>query len=795
LSADDLLNPTTLKLSVFTPTPGGGTSTELNFTVGNPVPVLANLSPNSATAGGAGFTLAINGTGFLASSVVKLNGVDRAATFVNSTQLTIAMTADDIKTAGSAKIVVTNPPPVGGTSNELSLTINNPPPVATTLSQTTLTAGAGATMLTITGSGFRPESVARVNGSDRVTTFVSATELKVTLLGSDVASGAVLKLTVFTPTPGGGTSSELSLTVNNPTPTLSSLNPNSAFKGDPAFTLTINGTNFVPTSVVRWNGADRATTFVSSTQLQAAIPASDLANDGMADVTVFNPTPVGGTSSALKFTINPLTGFEADVTPRPTGDGNVSIADWVLVGRMASNLDTPQNSSEFQRADCAPTATSGDGRITIADWVQAGRYAAGLDPRVPAAGPSQPSSNAQALELRTEAAAFTEAQPELTRIVRARSESFVRGQLNGLPIELEGQGNENGLSFSLNFDAKQMLFSHLETAEGWTVNLNSEQIKQGRLGVMLMLSAGKVASLGKQTIATAYFAPLGGIEPVTTEVAFDDQVFTRDIADPKATILPAATFEKARLTITGRGFANVRAASYVGPDVAGDSIASAFGVDLATEVASAVRAPLPEVLAGTTVKVTDSKGVTKAAALFFVSPSQINYLLPVGLAEGLAQVTITNRAGVVSRGSVLIHAVAPSVFSADATGTGWAAADVVRVLSDGNQVWERTYRFDSGDNKFVPVPIDLGPERGKDSDKVFLVVYATGLRQHGDLRKVKLKVGETYLAADYAGQQGGYAGLDQINVLLPRSMMGRGTIPVEVLVNGLTSNQVKIQIR
>jgi uncharacterized protein (TIGR03437 family) len=582
----------------------------------------------------------------------------------------------------------------------------------------------------------------------------------------------------------------LTVTVNNPAPTLVSLSPNAAFQGDPAFTLTVTGTNFVPTSIVRWNGVERVTTFVSATQLQAAILDSDLAADGMIDVTVFNPTPGGGTSSAAKFAVNALTGFEADLAPRPQGDGKVSIADWVLVGRMASGLDAPQDSSEFQRADCAPLATFGDGRITIADWVQAGRFAVGLDPLTPAQGPSLPLPNAQAASLLT-----TEAQPDLTRVIRARGNEFARGSLNALPIELAAQGNENGVSFSLNFDPRLLLFSHVVAPAGWTVNLNRDQLSQGRVGLMLALTAGTVATQGEQPLLTAYFAPLGGADAVTTEVTFGDQVFAREIADVAAAVLPTATYEKATITIHGRGITNVRAASYVGPDVAGDSIASAFGVDLAAEIAAAVTTPLPESLAGTSVAITDSKGVTKAASLFFVSPTQVNYLLPNGLAEGLAQVTITNRNGIVSRGVLQIAPIAPSVFTADASGKGWAAADVVRVRSNGQQYWERTFRFDASSNQAVGWPIDLGPERGKDSDRVYLILYGTGLRQRASLSQVKVKLGEMYVPVEYAGAQGSYAGLDQINALIPRQLMGRGAVTVEVLVNGQAANPVKIQLR
>ena len=95
----------------------------------------------------------------------------------------------------------------------------------------------------------------------------------------------------------------VSLMVANPAPSVTALSPNSAMEGGSAFTLTVTGSNFIPGSVVGWNGADRATTFVAATQLQAAIAASDIASAGTAQVTVFTPAPGGGTSNARAFTI------------------------------------------------------------------------------------------------------------------------------------------------------------------------------------------------------------------------------------------------------------------------------------------------------------------------------------------------------------------------------------------------------------------------------------------------------------------------------------------------------------
>jgi CSLREA domain-containing protein len=109
---------------------------------------------------------------------------------------------------------------------------------------------------------------------------------------------------------GEGNTASATLNVNNPSPAISSLNPSSVVAGSGAFTLVVNGNGFVNGSVVRWNGADRTTTFVSATQLQAAITAADIASTGNASITVFNPAPGGGESNAATLTIavtgNPL---------------------------------------------------------------------------------------------------------------------------------------------------------------------------------------------------------------------------------------------------------------------------------------------------------------------------------------------------------------------------------------------------------------------------------------------------------------------------------------------------------
>ncbi|PYV11735.1 MAG: hypothetical protein DMG07_18565, partial [Acidobacteria bacterium] len=269
--ASDIAATGTAAVTVFNPTPGGGTSSSVTFTITatNPVPTLTSISPSSALAGGAAFTLTTTGTNFAITSVVRWNGSDRTTTYVSSTQLQAQVTAADIATAGTSPVTVFNPTPGGGTSGASTFAINNPVPTLSSISPSSAVAGSAAFTLTATGTNFNSSSVVRWNGADRTTTFVSSTQLQAQILAGDIASAGTAPVTVFNPTPGGGTSSAQTFTINNLVPTLSSISPSSAVAGGAGFTLTATGTNFIASSVVRWNGNDRSTTFVSSTLLQA----------------------------------------------------------------------------------------------------------------------------------------------------------------------------------------------------------------------------------------------------------------------------------------------------------------------------------------------------------------------------------------------------------------------------------------------------------------------------------------------------------------------------------------------
>jgi uncharacterized protein (TIGR03437 family) len=236
---------------------------------------------------------------------------------------------------------------------------------------------------------------------------------------------------------------------------------------------------------------------------------------------------------------------------------------------------------------------------------------------------------------------------------------------------------------------------------------------------------------------------------------------------------------------------SVSAASYSCQSLPADSINAAFGTDLALTTQAADKIPLPTVLGGTSVTVRDSSGVERPAPLFYVSPYQVNYLMPEGTAAGNASVKVTNQSGVSTSGAVAIGAVGPGLFTANANGQGAPAANAVRVKADNSQIYEVVAEYDASQKKFVPVPIDLGPA----TEKVYLILYATGLRHRSTLSAVTVTIGGVSAEVSYAGPQGYYVGLDQVNVLIPRSLTGRGEVDAVLNVDGKTANTAKVNIK
>jgi endonuclease G, mitochondrial len=233
--------------------------------------------------------------------------------------------------------------------------VNNPVPVALSLSPSSATAGGSSFTLTVNGSSFISSSVVKWNGTSLTTTYVSATQVKATVPAANIASAGSATVTVFNPTPGGGTSSGLTFTItssNNPVPVALSMSPSSAAAGSSSFTLAVTGSSFISSSVVKWNGTSLATTYISASQLNATVPAANIATAGTATVTVFTPTPGGGTSARLTFTIYTVSSNVNLTMGNPTGATvDVNYPHNYL-------LDKPQFCASYDRDRGIPNWTS-----------------------------------------------------------------------------------------------------------------------------------------------------------------------------------------------------------------------------------------------------------------------------------------------------------------------------------------------------------------------------------------------------------------------------------------------------
>jgi uncharacterized protein (TIGR03437 family) len=206
------------------------------------------------------------------------------------------------------------------------------------------------------------------------------------------------------------------------------------------------------------------------------------------------------------------------------------------------------------------------------------------------------------------------------------------------------------------------------------------------------------------------------------------------------------------------------------PVIAPGSYAAVYGSGLSDRAASA-GLPYPATLGGGSLTVTDSAGRALPASLVYVSPSQINFVLPDGLAEGSADVVLQSAAGARDLGYTDLRKVAPGLFSLNGSGSGDGA--LVALDAAGRQVG-------------FPVDVSQGP--------VYLSLYGTGIRGAA-LSDVQVLLGDTAVPAMYAGAQGTFPGLDQVNVNLPASLAGAGEVSVRVLIGGVSSNSVTIRVR
>ncbi len=267
-------------------------------------PTLTSISPSTVAAGSQGFTLTATGTNFVSGTQILWNGVALSTKVVSNTQLSTVVTAEQISSAGTITVRVIKPDTT--TSGSMTLTITGSSSQTfslTSIDPYTVAAGSTDFTLTATGVGFANGDSITWNGAPIASTFDSTTKLHATVPAANVATAGTIEIAVQDA--GNNKTNQLPFIVSGGAagtpPTLTSLAPNTSYNNVASLALTANGTGFVSSSVIVWNGTAMPTTFVSSTQLTTTIPGTFLTVVGTDNVFVLNPDST--VSNTLPFTI------------------------------------------------------------------------------------------------------------------------------------------------------------------------------------------------------------------------------------------------------------------------------------------------------------------------------------------------------------------------------------------------------------------------------------------------------------------------------------------------------------
>ncbi len=256
---------------------------------------------------------------------------------------------------------------------------------------------------------------------------------------------------------------------------------------------------------------------------------------------------------------------------------------------------------------------------------------------------------------------------------------------------------------------------------------------------------------------------------------------------------PSANQDKPQLAVlqqhgSPRFALTVSAASSVDGPQAPGSLVSAYGFDFADQNTSA-KLFLPVELDDVSLDLVLEDNSVWRSQLLFVSPGQINYLLPDDLPSGPAELRIKRNDVVIAVERLMIAPVKPALFAANGDGAGAPAGQIVRVIGQEVQEPEPLADFDSGSGRYIPRPIQFQSE----NERIIIVLYGTGFRNAPPDSLVLLN-DQPGRAVQYIGKQDSFAGLDQLNFELPRDMAGAGQVKVAVSVQDLVSNELVLQL-
>ncbi len=258
--------------------------------------------------------------------------------------------------------------------------INFPKPSLKSMSPTTKKAGDTAFTLTVMGKSFSPGSLVEWNGTPLQTNFLSVSQMTTQIPAALIATPGTATVTVFTSSPGGGTSAtSLTFTITpapSNVPTITSISPTTVLAGTASATLLISGTQFAPQSVVSVNNTNRSTNFINSTSLQVILTMADLATAGTLSIAVTNPAapppapPNGGTSNIFSYAIDNPFPVITLLAPNSVAAGAATAPVLTLTG-------TGFNATSVIEINGGPRATTFAGSTSLMTALTVGDIAAG----------------------------------------------------------------------------------------------------------------------------------------------------------------------------------------------------------------------------------------------------------------------------------------------------------------------------------------------------------------------------------------------------------------------------------
>ena len=252
-----------------------------------------------------------------------------------------------------------------------------------------------------------------------------------------------------------------------------------------------------------------------------------------------------------------------DVVSDPTHPAinSVDVLDWVQIGRFSASLEDPTNACQLFKAKCSPITTT-NSKVTVVDWVQAGRYAALLDPWLPVPGGTGAFAPTKAGALSKPLVAKSE---ELNaRTINIGKAVIERGKTNCIQVLMNAQGDENALSFSVDFDTNviQYVTNHLgsgaissyESRAKMLVNTNGAGT--GRVAFTLILPSDEVFNSGTQEVVTICFRALPGAGLEISPVALVDEPVGVLVSDTLAHAVPVSPVD-GQVIVTSGDFASL----------------------------------------------------------------------------------------------------------------------------------------------------------------------------------------------------------------------------------------------